>query len=384
MSYLTLRQWERGEQRRGRRGERSSRSGREWLSTRATAGAASHPRSSSAAGVLWHLLAPRTRLRRGPHRLVSLLLPAGRRAAAPRAARYRIVVDWHEVWSRDYWVEYLGRAGRPCRQRRAERSARGSRSVPSASRGSTPRRLRDGGLRGEVTVLEGEYAGALEASEPAVAPSRSWCSRDATFPRSGCRRSSPRSPLVRRTDGDVRCVDLRRRPGTRASCQDRIDELGLGDSITAPGFVDADEVEDALRRAGCMVLPSRREGYGMIVIEAAAAGTPERGRPRRGQRRHRADRGRRERLRGAVGVAGGPRRRDSARARRADSSCVARRRTGSPRTRGGSRSSRRSSEFERLRLADGSCSVLRSTHVSLWNSESNGSGGRAGRRSTSR
>src|SRR6476619_5908042 len=33
-------------------------------------------------------------------------------AAALARARggYAVVVDWHEVWSRDYWREYLGRA----------------------------------------------------------------------------------------------------------------------------------------------------------------------------------------------------------------------------------------------------------------------------------
>ena len=29
-----------------------------------------------------------------------------------------------------------------------------------------------------------------------------------------------------------------------------------------------------MRRALCMLLPSRREGYGMVVVEAAAHGTP--------------------------------------------------------------------------------------------------------------
>ena len=32
-------------------------------------------------------------------------------AAARRRGRYRIVVDWHEVWTREYWREYLGRFG---------------------------------------------------------------------------------------------------------------------------------------------------------------------------------------------------------------------------------------------------------------------------------
>ena len=41
-----------------------------------------------------------------------------------------------------------------------------------------------------------------------------------------------------------------------------------------PGFVHAAEVEKAFRTAACMILPSRREGYGMVVIEAASVGTP--------------------------------------------------------------------------------------------------------------
>jgi glycosyltransferase involved in cell wall biosynthesis len=33
-------------------------------------------------------------------------------------------------------------------------------------------------------------------------------------------------------------------------------------------------VQAAMREATCLLLPSRREGYGMVVIEAAAVGTP--------------------------------------------------------------------------------------------------------------
>jgi len=49
---------------------------------------------------------------------------------------------------------------------------------------------------------------------------------------------------------------------------------GLDDAIEVPGFVAAEQVDGALRRALCLVLPSRREGYGMVVIEAACQGTP--------------------------------------------------------------------------------------------------------------
>src|SRR5439155_10635728 len=40
------------------------------------------------------------------------------------------------------------------------------------------------------------------------------------------------------------------------------------------GIVEHDRVHAALARALCLVLPSRREGYGLVVVEAAARGTP--------------------------------------------------------------------------------------------------------------
>jgi glycosyltransferase involved in cell wall biosynthesis len=51
-------------------------------------------------------------------------------------------------------------------------------------------------------------------------------------------------------------------------------EHGLDGALDVPGFVPAERVEEALTRALCMVLPSRREGYGLVVVEAAALGTP--------------------------------------------------------------------------------------------------------------
>src|SRR5207245_4086744 len=49
---------------------------------------------------------------------------------------------------------------------------------------------------------------------------------------------------------------------------------GAAEKISAPGFVPFEEIDARLRRALCMLLPSRREGYGLIVVEAAARGTP--------------------------------------------------------------------------------------------------------------
>ena len=36
----------------------------------------------------------------------------------------------------------------------------------------------------------------------------------------------------------------------------------------------SDSVHQAIRRASCLLLPSRREGYGLVILEASAVGTP--------------------------------------------------------------------------------------------------------------
>jgi glycosyltransferase involved in cell wall biosynthesis len=51
-------------------------------------------------------------------------------------------------------------------------------------------------------------------------------------------------------------------------------ELGVSDLLTAPGFVERDAVVDAFATADCLLVTSLREGYGVVVLEAAAYGTP--------------------------------------------------------------------------------------------------------------
>jgi glycosyltransferase involved in cell wall biosynthesis len=44
--------------------------------------------------------------------------------------------------------------------------------------------------------------------------------------------------------------------------------------VDIPGFAPEQHLHAALRRALCLILPSRREGYGLVVVEAASHATP--------------------------------------------------------------------------------------------------------------
>ena len=183
---------------------------------------------------------------------------------------YRVVVDWFEVWTLEYWREYLGRLGRVgwAVQRLCAR-------VPQAAFCFSrlhARRLREEGLRGEVKVLEGAYPERLEPGPVADAePLVVFAGRH--IPEKRVPAIVPAIELRRERRPDIRCVIFGDGP-ERPAVLDAIAASGLDGAIDAPGFVDREQVERALRHALCMVLPSKREGYGLVVVEASARGTP--------------------------------------------------------------------------------------------------------------
>jgi glycosyltransferase involved in cell wall biosynthesis len=51
-------------------------------------------------------------------------------------------------------------------------------------------------------------------------------------------------------------------------------ELGLASVVRVAGHRPEEEIGAALSRAACLATASEREGYGLVVVEAAARGTP--------------------------------------------------------------------------------------------------------------
>lgn len=67
-------------------------------------------------------------------------------------------------------------------------------------------------------------------------------------------------------------------PGNWTPLQDEVREraraLGIDGALVTPGWVDAADLEGLFRTAACFVLPSRREGFGLPVLEAMRRGVP--------------------------------------------------------------------------------------------------------------
>jgi glycogen(starch) synthase len=56
--------------------------------------------------------------------------------------------------------------------------------------------------------------------------------------------------------------------------QSQIDLAGVGDLIEVPGFLSDNDLRAAIHRAGCVVIPSLYEPFGVVALEALAGGAP--------------------------------------------------------------------------------------------------------------
>jgi glycogen(starch) synthase len=56
--------------------------------------------------------------------------------------------------------------------------------------------------------------------------------------------------------------------------QSQIDIAGVGDLIQLPGFLSDNELREKLHHAGCVVIPSLYEPFGVVALEALAGGAP--------------------------------------------------------------------------------------------------------------
>jgi glycosyltransferase involved in cell wall biosynthesis len=269
VTYLTLRQWDRGVEPEvegvdvrvaGPRMSLYTASGRRRVL----------PPIAFGAGVLWHL-------RRHGRRYDAVhcasfpyfsLLAA---AVARWSGRFRLAVDWHEVWTRGYWREYLGSVGGEVGWRVQRLCTRIPQRAFCYSRLHAAR-LRDEGFKGEITVLPGEWNGPFEP-RPVQRPDEVVVFAGRHIPEKRVLAIPAAVAVARAGLPELTAVILGDGPD-RMELDRLVTELGLADAIEVAGFVASERVDHDLGRALCMLLPSRREGYGLVVLEAASRGTP--------------------------------------------------------------------------------------------------------------
>jgi glycosyltransferase involved in cell wall biosynthesis len=192
-----------------------------------------------------------------------------------RRSRAVLVVDWHELWGREYWRSYLGSIAGPIGYavqslclRMAERSFCFSRGVE--------RRLLAAGRAAPVVRLTGEYAGPRPGGgearlEPPAQPLVVFAGRQ--IPEKHAIDVPAAVAAARRELPELRCAILGDGPETEA-VRAAVAALGLEEAVEVRGRVAGAEVEQTIAAASCLLHPSEREGYGLVVVEAAYLGTP--------------------------------------------------------------------------------------------------------------
>ena len=203
----------------------------------------------------------------------ALLVLAARMGLGPRRGTV-LIVDWLEVWTRAQWQDYLG-AARGLLAWTVQGMAVWATPTATCHAALVEDRLRD--IRPGLRVLRSP--GLIDASQAAsVLDQGPACPPYALFVG---RLIEDKNVLsipaaiadARRAAPDLRCIVVGGGP-LLDDLQKRIDDFGLTEVFTIQTGVTDEELSELMAGATCLLHPSQREGYGLVVVEAARHGTP--------------------------------------------------------------------------------------------------------------
>ncbi|HWH45542.1 MAG TPA: glycosyltransferase family 4 protein [Thermoleophilaceae bacterium] len=184
--------------------------------------------------------------------------------------RVLLLVDWHEVMPRARWRRRLGRMGDLGWL--VQRLAVGAGDVAVTFSRLHERRLRDEGRRGRVEVLP-EFP--PDPRVPDAVAARAARERLIVF--AGRLVAEKRAHLVPAVLAELRRED----PSWHAvifgdgSERERVERAAAdAGGAEVMGFAPWEEISAVMLRAADLVFPTTREGFGLVVLEAAAHGLP--------------------------------------------------------------------------------------------------------------
>lgn len=189
---------------------------------------------------------------------------------AARLSDASLLVTWHEVWT-EYWYEYLGWKG--LFGAAIERAVSRLPDAHVAVSSHTGRALGALGVGAGYVIPNGIDARTIERVPASAEPvdvlfvGRLIAEKNAALVVRAI-------AAIRETYPDVRCLLVGDGP-ERAAIERLVAHHGLGENVTLYGTCDThEEVLGLMKAAAVLALPSRREGFGMVALEALACGTP--------------------------------------------------------------------------------------------------------------
>jgi len=188
--------------------------------------------------------------------------------------RRPLVSTWHEVWGPAYWREYLGPAGGRVGALVERLAVTLPDQIICVSRTTGDRIRRELGYRKPMFLMPNGVDTRLAARvEPAsstvdvIFAGRLIAEKNVDLLLLALHRLAAERP-------PVRCLIVGDGP-ERGRLERLRSDLGLASSVAFAGQLPSSRaVLAAMKAARVLVLPSRREGFGMVVLEANACGLP--------------------------------------------------------------------------------------------------------------
>ena len=188
--------------------------------------------------------------------------------------RTSLILTWHEVWD-DYWYEYLGKS-RGVFGKRIERATAHLTDKAIAVSERTKKDLERIGVRKGIKVIpngidfgEIERIGASDEESDVIFAGRLIKDKNVDILVKAVELVKKEVP-----DAKLKCIIIGDGP-EKTKLEKQAYELGLASNIKFMGFLsDYDELISAMKSSKVFVLPSTREGFGIVALEANACGLP--------------------------------------------------------------------------------------------------------------
>ena len=188
--------------------------------------------------------------------------------------RTPLILTWHEVWD-EYWYEYLGKS-RGVFGKRIERATAHLTDKAIAVSVRTKKDLERIGVRKGIKVIPNgidfgkiEGIGASDEESDVIFAGRLIKDKNVDILIKAIEQVKKGVP-----DVEVKCIIIGDGP-EKTKLEKQAYERGLASNIKFMGFLeDHNEVISYMKSSKVFVLPSTREGFGIVALEANACGLP--------------------------------------------------------------------------------------------------------------